>query len=158
MKTTLRCLILITTFGLLFLGCKKSEKNSETNLEENLLKSPKKYESLISKRSDGTGTFSITDIKRNGNILTVSVTGGCKPENFKFVWNGLILLSYPAQIHLVLHNDNPESCGTENQFNLTVDVSKIVSNNDSDKYIFHVANGSVKRDTSLNPDGSVSSK
>lgn len=158
MKINLLSLMLVTMLGLLFLSCKKSEKNTEMDLDKNLIVSAEKYAKLMSSRTEETGSFTIEDVSRNGDILTISVKGGCTEEKFQMVWNGQILLSYPGQVHLVLHYNDEASCGTEHRFNIKINLKKILGKHDPKDHIFHVANGSLKQDKSLNPDGSVSSR
>lgn len=147
------CLLILS----LVYSCKKPE-SSEIILDKNLIKSTGKYAELVGKRNDKNGSFSIEHIERNADILTISVKGGCKQDDFQVVWDGLTLLSYPAQIKLVLHNNGISDCEAENQFNITVNLTKIIGEHDPKDFVFHVANGSIQQDKSLNPDGSVSSK
>ncbi|PST82720.1 hypothetical protein C7T94_08680 [Pedobacter yulinensis] len=139
-------------------SCKKPLDEQEVQLSENLLKSQKKYSKLTGSRTESGGTFDLTDIQREGNLLNIAVKGGCNAADFEVVWDGHILLSYPAQVKLVVHNRATETCGTDRTFNIQIDLSKIIENPDPKDYVFHVANGSVKRDKSLNPDGSVTSR
>lgn len=158
MKINLLSLTLVTILALLCSSCKKSEKNTETALDKNLIVSAEKYAKLLADRTEGTGSFTIEDVNRNEEILTISVKGGCSEENFQLVWNGQILLSYPGQIHLVLHHNAEADCDTQRQFNIKVNLRKILGKHDPKDYVIHVANGSLKQDKSLNPDGSVSSR
>ena len=156
MKTNL----IYAAFALLFCfaitSCEKSDNNSETVLENNLLRSAEKYAELVEKRNDGD--FNIEDIKRNGNMLTIKVKGGCNQDDFHVVWDGSIMFSNPGQINLVLNNKSQEDCGLEKQFDINVDLSKVVGKYDAKDFIFNVANGSKKQDKSLNPNGSVKIK
>jgi len=165
-KIKLFSVVLVAFIGFLLTSCEKSDntsetaldKISETTLDKNLLKSAKKYTELVEERKTGPGGFVIEDIKRNANILTIKVKGGCKEEDFHIVWDGLIFFSYPGQINLVLYNDALGECEMENKFNITVNLSKIVENQNPKDFIFNVANGSVKQDMSLNINGSISNK
>lgn len=156
MKTNL----IYAAFALLFCfaitSCEKSDSNPETILENNLLRSAEKYAELVEKRNDGD--FNIEDIKRNGNMLTITVKGGCNQDDFHVVWDGSIMFSSPGQINLVLNNKSQEDCGLEKQFDINVDLSKVVGKYDAKDFIFNVANGSKKQDKSLNPNGSVKIK
>src|SRR5690606_5468073 len=156
MKTNL----IYAAFALLFCfaitSCEKSDNNPETVLENNLLRSAEKYAELVEKRNDGD--FNIEDIKRNGNMLTITVKGGCNQDDFHVVWDGSIMFSSPGQINLVLNNKSQEDCGLEKQFDINVDLSKVVGKYDAKDFIFNVANGSKKQDKSLKPNGSVKIK
>ncbi|TCV19570.1 hypothetical protein EDC17_100492 [Sphingobacterium alimentarium] len=156
MKTNL----IYAAFALLFCfaitSCEKSDNNPETVLENNLLRSAEKYAELVEKRNDGD--FNIEDIKRNGNMLTIKVKGGCNQDDFHVVWDGSIMFSNPGQINLVLNNKSQEDCGLEKKFDINVDLSKVVGKYDAKDFIFNVANGSKKQDKSLNPNGSITVK
>ena len=156
MKTNL----IYAAFALLFCfaitSCEKSDNNPETVLENNLLRSAEKYAELVEKRNDGD--FNIEDIKRNGNMLTIKVKGGCNQDDFHVVWDGSIMFSNPGQINLVLNNKSQENCGLEKQFDINVDLSNVVGKYDAKDFIFNVANGSKKQDKSLNPNGSITVK
>ena len=156
MKTNL----IYAAFALLFCfsvtSCEKSDNNPEKVLENNLLRSAEKYAELVDKRNDGD--FNIEDIKRDGNVLTITVKGGCNQDDFHVVWDGSIMFSSPGQIHLVLNNKSQEDCGLIKQFDINVDLSKVVGKYDAKDFIFNIANGSKKQDKSLNPNGSVTIK
>ncbi len=158
MKKSLIYVVLVAVFGLTFTSCEKSETNSETALDKNIIKSAGQYAALIDKRSDGAGKFTIEDMTRNGDVLTISVKGGCKEEDFNVVWDGLIAFSYPGQINLVLNNDSQSDCGLENKFNIKINLRKILEKHDPKDFIVNVANGSAKQDKSLDPNGTVSTK
>ena len=156
MKTRL----IYAAFALLFCfaitSCEKSDSNPETVLENTLLKSAEKYAELVEKRNDGD--FNIEDIKINGNMLTITVKGGCNQDDFHVVWDGSIMFSSPGQINLVLNNKSQEDCGLEKQFDINVDLIKVVGKYNAKDFIFNVVNGSKKQDKSLNPNESVTIK
>ncbi|OCK53039.1 hypothetical protein BA768_00335 [Chryseobacterium sp. CBo1] len=156
MKTNLIYVAFALLFCFAITSCEKSDNNPETVLENNLLRSAEKYAELVEKRNDGD--FNIEDIKRNGNMLTIKVKGGCNQDDFHVVWDGSIMFSNPGQINLVLNNKSQEDCGLEKQFDINVDLSKVVGKYDAKDFIFNVANGSKKQDKSLNPNGSITVK
>lgn len=156
MKTNLIYAALALLFCFAITSCEKSDSNGETVLENNLLRSAEKYTELVEKRNDGN--FNIEDIKRNDNMLTITVKGGCNQDDFHVVWDGSIMFSSPGQINLVFNNKSQEDCGLEKQFDINVDLSKVVGKYDAKDFIFNVANGSKKQDISLNPNGSVTIK
>ena len=145
-------------FFLAITSCEKSIDSPEIDLNNNLLKSSEKYHDLLSKREEGSGEFTIEGIKRKSNILTIQVKGGCSVEDFHIVWDGSVMFSNPGQVNLVLYNKSEENCGLEKQFDIHIDLNKIVGTLDPKDLIFNVANGSMKQDKSLNPNGSVTSK
>lgn len=158
MKTNLIYSLFALIFCFAITSCEKSDNNLDAVLENNLLKSADEYSKLIKERNGGDGSFTIESITRNGNMLTVTVKGGCNQDDFHVVWDGSIMFSNPGQINLVLYNRAEEVCGTEKQFDVNVNLSKIVGKYDAEDFIFNIANGSKKQDKSLNRNGSVTTK
>jgi microcompartment protein CcmK/EutM len=138
-----------------FSACKKSKTDGDGDklLDANLLKSQKQFSDLLAKRESGNGqTFSIENITRSGSTLNVEIKGGCAKEKFKAVWDGVALLSYPAQVRLVLVNEAGENCNPDQRITVALDLTKIVGA-DANGYIVYVANGSVKQDTKIDNNG-----
>ncbi len=147
--------VLVALIGCSLSSCKKSADSADAALDVNLLKSAKKYEALISEREATQGGFEIESLSRSGNMLTVTVKGGCKEEDFNVVWDGAIMFSSPGQINLVLYNDKTQDCNTHNQMNVKVNLAKILGSHNPQNFIINVANGSKKKDVSLGTNGSV---
>ncbi|WP_285055258.1 hypothetical protein [Pedobacter ginsengisoli] len=153
LKSVFQAVIVVSL--LTFSACKKSKPDGGEDkvLAANLLKSQRQFTELLSKRESGNGqTFSIENITRTGSTLNVEVKGGCVKEKFKAVWDGVALLSYPAQIRLVLVNEAGENCNPDQRITIALDLTKIIGD-DPSSYIVHVANGSVKQDTSIDNNG-----
>jgi hypothetical protein len=155
LQTKLIYCALVALLGFSISSCKKSTDSPDSSLDTNLLKSAKKYGTLISERETTHGGFEIENLSRSGNMLTVTVKGGCKEEDFNLVWDGSIMFSSPGQINLVLYNDEREYCDTQNQLNVKVNLSKILTPHNPQDFIVNVANGSKKEDVSLGTNGSV---
>ncbi|WP_144281972.1 hypothetical protein [Chryseobacterium echinoideorum] len=158
MKTNLIYVAFALLFCFAFISCEKSDSNPEAVLENNLLKSADKYAALVQTRNSGAGNFSIENIKREANMLTITVKGGCKQDDFHIIWDGSIMFSSLGQINLVLYNKSEQDCGTEKQFDININLSKVIGKYDPKDFIFNVANGSKKQDKSLNPNGSITTK
>lgn len=158
MKTKLIYLVLTAFLGLSLASCKKSENNPELVLDHNLLKSADKYATLAAKRQAGPGEFTIEHIARTGNVLVISVKGGCKEEDFQAIWDGVILFSSPGQVNLLLLNKSDQACEAENQFDIKINLNSILGKQDPKDFIYNVSNGSMKQDFSLNINGTVSQK
>ena len=150
-------IMLIISISALNYSCKKSPGDDELVLDKNLTKSAKKYQALVAGRDGQKGNFDITNVERTGDILTVTTRGGCSADDFSVVWNGEILLSYPAQVKLVIYKNSSTTCAPGTVVNVKIDLTKIMTDPNGKDFIFHVANGSIKEDKSLNPDGSISS-
>jgi len=160
MKSKIIICLLFIGFAALFLfsSCRKEETAvlQSKVLEKNLLKSGSKYSEALSQRGSGEVIFSIEDIKREGDSMKINVKGGCSSDDYLVIWDGVILESYPMQIRLVLVNESGNtSCDASNKYTLKVNLAKLIGKQKPEDYIIHVANGSVKEDKSLNPDGSV---
>lgn len=154
--------LLLSVFTAISLAsCEKSEVNHKIDgaLEINLLKSAVKYNDILAKRESGIDqTFSIEGVKREGDVLKISVKGGCSSDAFKIIWDGYIMQSYPGQIRLILnHESNRSGCSTTDYYVIAVNLTKILGTHNPSDFIFHIANGSIKQDKSLNPNGVVSS-
>ncbi|HET6511310.1 MAG TPA: NigD-like C-terminal domain-containing protein [Candidatus Kapabacteria bacterium] len=70
----------------------------------------------------------IKDASVIGDSLTmlVSYSGGCKPHDFKVVWNGAMMKSLPGQINVVLsHNANDDMCEALITQDVTVSLAPI---------------------------------
>ncbi|HMR84535.1 MAG TPA: hypothetical protein PKE30_15435 [Niabella sp.] len=158
MKIKLIYATLIAIFCFAMTSCKKSESHTEMVLDKNLYRSAHKYAALIENRKTKPGNFTIENIRRNGNTLTIAVKGGCSEDDFHIVWDGSILFSNPGQVNLVLYNETETDCGPEKQFDIKVNLNNIIEKYDPKDFIFNVANGSMKQDRSLNPNGSVTTK
>lgn len=142
-------------------SCEKSEVNHKIDeaLDVNLLKSAVKYQDVLAKRESGTDQyFSIEGVKRESDVLKISVKGGCSSDAFKIIWDGHIMLSYPGRIRLILNHESKNSgCSTTENFVIVVNLTKILGTHNPSDFTFHIANGSIKQDKSLNPNGIVSS-
>ncbi|MDP3468835.1 MAG: hypothetical protein Q8S11_10910 [Daejeonella sp.] len=154
--------LLLSVYTVISLAsCEKSEINDKIDkaLEVNLLKSAVKYNDVLAKRESGTDqSFSIEGLKREGDVLKISVKGGCSSDAFKIIWDGYIMFSYPGQVRLLLNHESKNSgCSTTDNFVVVVNLTKILGTHNPSGFIFHIANGSIKQDKSLNPNGVVSS-
>ena len=158
---TITFLLLSVFTALLLASCEKSEVDHkiDEDLEVNLLKSAVIYNDVLAKRESGIEqTFSIEGVKREGDVLKISVKGGCSADAFKIIWDGYIMFSYPGQISLLLnHESNNLGCSTTDNYVIAVNLTKILGTHNPSNFIFHIANGSIKQDKSLNPNGVVSS-
>jgi hypothetical protein len=79
----------------------------------------------------------IKDASVIGDSLTmlVSFSGGCKPHDFKVVWDGAMMKSLPGQINVVLsHNANDDMCEALLTQDVTVSLAPIRQ---------HAANGVI---------------
>ncbi|MDR6806949.1 hypothetical protein J2Y45_004141 [Dyadobacter sp. BE34] len=118
------------------------------------------YSKLLAGREDFDGTpFEITKVTREGNSLKIDVTGGGGIENYKVVWDGQLMLSYPMQARLVVAYDTPDGAqdAAMHDYTLEVDLQKLFGNSaNASEVIVHLANGSKKQDKVVDPNGSTS--
>ncbi|MCF0050644.1 hypothetical protein LXM25_11270 [Dyadobacter sp. LJ53] len=125
----------------------------QTNREE--------YHKLMAARETFDGTpFEIKNVDRTGNTLKIRLMGASGIENYKVVWDGLLLESFPMQAKLVVGYDVPDGVQDAmlHDYTLEVDLQKLFGStaNASDVTV-QVSNGSKKQDTVIDPDGSTSS-
>lgn len=118
------------------------------------------YSKLMAGRETFEGTpFEITKVTREGNSLKIDVTGGSGIENYKVVWDGSLMLSYPMQARLVVAYNTPDGAqdAAMHDYTLEVDLQKLFGNSaKASEVIVHVANGSKKQDKVVDPNGSSS--
>jgi hypothetical protein len=116
------------------------------------------YSKLLAGRENFDGTpFEITKVTRQDNSLKIDVTGGGGIENYKVVWDGSLMLSYPMQARLVVAYNTPEGVQDTamHDYTLEVDLQKLFGNTaNPSEVIVHVANGSKKQDKVVDPNGS----
>ena len=153
---------LLSLAVLLTLGaCNQDSANEPAPSDKDLTslqKSAEEFDRAMNARAKAGGTqFTIENVARDGNILTVKVKGGCLPESFKAVWNGVEIMIYPPVISIALIHKTGEvsGCPTDLVHTLKIDVTKVIGEGDHSNTTFIVYNGSKVQDTTLNPDGSV---
>ncbi|MHA4741242.1 hypothetical protein [Dyadobacter sp. MSC1_007] len=163
MKTNLsKCVWLLLVFLLsVSFAC-----NRENNISPGPDGSPlvqtngEEYSKLMAGRETFEGTpFEITKVTRVGNSLKIDVTGGGGIENYKVVWDGSLMLSYPMQARLVVGYNTPDGArdAAMHDYTLEVDLQKLFGNSaKASEVVVHVANGSKKQDKVVDPNGSSS--
>ncbi|GAB3924466.1 hypothetical protein [Larkinella terrae] len=151
--------------ALLALGaCNQNSGNEPAPSDKGLtriVQSQEEFDRAMNARTKATGPqFTIENVTRDGNILTVKVKGGCSAESFKAVWNGVEIMIYPPTIHIALTHEAGEvtGCPTDLEHTIKIDITKVVGEGDHSNTTFVVYNGSKVQDTTLNPDGSVSNR
>ncbi|SEI53275.1 hypothetical protein SAMN05216327_102278 [Dyadobacter sp. SG02] len=117
------------------------------------------YDRIMKSRADSQGVpFEISNIVLTGNTLAIDVKGGCSAEDFKTIWNGIVLLSYPQQINVVVANEsNNDACNPKGSYTLQVDLKKLIGDsfNPTD-FAVTVSNGSKVADKVVDENGNVS--
>jgi hypothetical protein len=157
MKFQIRLLLVTMLFSVLAFSCSQDNK-IEPDKNSKLQTNKQEYDKILTARSTYSGTtFEITKVTREGNLMKIDVEGGCNEANYKIVWDGIALLSFPMQAAIVVsYEDTPgETCTDPKKFTLEVDILKLFGTTD---VIVHVANGSKVKDISVDPDGSVSNR
>jgi len=138
------------------------ENNISPNPDEGLLVQTNgaEYSKLMAGRETFDGTpFEITKVTREGNALKIDVTGGGGIENYKIVWDGSLMLSYPMQARLVVAYNTPDGAQDTalHNYTLEMDLQKLFGTTaNASEVIVHVANGSKKQDKVVDPNGSTS--
>jgi hypothetical protein len=162
-KITIQSLFLVVVTAFLLFACNDKdapplgdpkELQVQTNAEE--------FARLLAAREQHEGpTFEIKDLKRDGNILKITVEGPGSVASYKVVWDGVLLESYPAQARIVLAYSRTGEIQHEAilTHELTIDLKELFGPNiDPADVTVHVSNGSQPIDTTIDPNGSVSNK
>lgn len=145
-----------------FSSCKKdvtaSEKERSQRLEANLIMDKSLFANSIKDRNS-KNAFEIIKVTRKNEVLNLTVKGGGSVESFQFIWDGIILFSYPASIQLLLKYDNSKQDFDPNkELIISVNLQKILGDkHDVKDFRFHVINGSKLETVIINPEG-VSTK
>ena len=153
----IRLLLVTLLFSVLAFSCSQENK-IEPDKSSKLQTNEQEYNKIIKARSTYSGTtFEITKVTREGNLMKIDVEGGCDVANYKIVWSGVALMSWPMQTGIVVnYEDTPGvTCTDKKKFTLEVDMLKLFG---TTEIIVHVANGSKVKDISVDPDGSVSDR
>ncbi|MGG7665194.1 hypothetical protein [Dyadobacter sp. BHUBP1] len=163
MKTNLsKCLAFLYLAILAVSFSCNRENNISPNPDEGLLVQTNgaEYSKLMAGRETFDGTpFEITKVTREGNTLKIDVTGGGGIENYKIVWDGSLMLSYPMQARLVVAYNTPDGAQDTalHNYTLEMDLQKLFGTTaNASEVIVHVANGSKKQDKVVDPNGSTS--
>ncbi|MCF2496673.1 hypothetical protein [Dyadobacter chenhuakuii] len=162
MKTTFLMRITLLLFVLAISFACNKENNIAPEPDNGLLVQTNRdeYQKLMAARETFDGTpFEIKNIDRTGNTLKIQVTGAGGIENYKVVWDGSLMLSYPVQARLVVGYDAPDGVQDAmlHDYTLEVDLQKLFgSTANASEVIVHVSNGSKKQDTTVDPNGSTS--
>jgi len=126
-------LSLITFISLLILFSACSNSSVEPNITNgggaNLLIDENLFNKLSTERLSGKTQYDpvkINSINRVDDSLVINITysGGCKAHSFDFVWDGVVLESYPAQIYLLLaHSNNGDQCNDTITETISIDLT-----------------------------------
>jgi hypothetical protein len=168
MKSLLLCAFLLTTSLLLqftLLSCNHEDKvvpdTREKQLQEKVWKSKSQYIEAMNARKNGEGVkFTIEEVERKDNLLSIKVSGGCQENSFKAIWDGTIMESYPMIIHLVLtHDKTTENCQDASNFTFNIDLHALLGSQARlEDYHFRVSNGSDVQDLVVEGNTPVKSK
>lgn len=157
MRFQFRLLLVTMLFSVLTFSCSQDNQIAPDNGSK-LQTNEQAYKNIMNARANYSGIpFEITKVEKVGNTLKIDVEGGCTEANYKIVWNGILLTSYPEQTHLVVsyENNSDETCTDSKKFTLEVDMEKLFGRTD---IVVHVANGSKVKGVSVDPDGAVSNQ
>ena len=101
-------------------------------------------ESQTKRSSDASNLYNIESVKREGNKLKINVNynGGCKDHSFDIVWDGVVNLSYPGKVNLIVkHNANGDTCEGLVHDSIEIDLNRYFKNIiDSNTTLFVVSN------------------
>ncbi len=158
MKKSITKLLTMACVAILFIACNKKANAPETEkpqrLEANLMMDKNLFANSIKDRNSNN-VFEITEITRKNEMLQVKVKGGGAAESFQFIWDGVILFSYPPSIQLLLKYDNSkQDFDPDKEMTLSVNLQKILGDkHKASDFYFNVINGSKLQTVILNPNG-----
>lgn len=119
------------------------------------------YNKALQLRSESySDAFEIDNVAREGNFLnvTLSYQANCETEKFDVIWDGLILESWPMQIHLIIKR-SASDCDLEGETItqvLAIDLVELISDEVLvDGSVFHISNSS-KTSNEANADVTIS--
>lgn len=148
-----------TCFAVLFIiACTRDVNTDETEKPQRLgtnLMMDKSLFTTSQKERNSSNVFEIKEITRKNETLEVTVKGGGSAESFQFLWNGLILESFPMGIHLLLKYDNSNNDFDPNkEISISLNLQKILGDKYNLKnFYFNLINGSKVQTAILNPNG-----
>ncbi len=130
-----------------------------------VVKNSEQYSKALNARANATKTFGekfeILDVKKEGAILKIDFQGGCDLSNYKLIWDGKVMESYPEQVNLILvcqvPNDNQEECQAMVRHTLKADLTELV-NFKADNVIVNLYSGSTTQHIVMDENGVVTNK
>lgn len=157
-KRKLLSLITLATCVIFLVSCQKNKGHDADRpykMEANLIMNKNLFATSLKERSV-SNIFEIKEVTRQNEMLQVKVKGGGSAESFQFIWDGVILFSYPASIQLLLKYDNSkQDFDPEKEIIISVNLQKILGDkHKASDFYFHVINGSKLQTVILDPNGS----
>jgi len=126
-------------------------------LDTNLIKNSEAFQLIVEQRTS-TPVFTITDVQRDGHLLSVKIAGASPTREFEVIWDGRIAESYPMQVWLVVAYKQGQDVSTiqTTETALTINLSKILSDKvDLNDFAFNVINGSKQQKVTIDKNGVV---
>jgi len=164
MKTLVKTLYAVAILALLqgTLACNHTnEATVDPQNNSKIQTNQTEYERLMGARTATKGApFDITNVSRSATSLQIQVKGGCSVDDYKVVWDGRVLLSYPQIVNLVVANEQEAgSCTTAGAYTVNVDLKQLLgANYNPADFQIQVANGSKIQDKLIDEKGVVSNK
>ncbi|HAO07123.1 MAG TPA: hypothetical protein DCQ50_09055 [Chryseobacterium sp.] len=151
--------VLMACFAIAFSACQKDNiPNTEKpyRMETNLMMDKGLFAASLNDRTS-SNVFEIQEVVRKNNLLEVKVKGGGNANSFQFIWDGVILFSYPASIQLLLKYDNSkQDFDADKEMTIEVNLQKILGDkHDAKDFHFNIINGSKLQTVISNPNGST---
>jgi hypothetical protein len=162
-------IVRVLFFGLLLTGlsfsCNKSELNPSPNSKAKIKADEIYYKSLMSSRTTYKGeSFEILDVKREGQILKITVEGPCDENGYEVVWDGIInfiepTFSVPMTVNLAVAYKavSQIQCLAIMKHTIELDLVKVVGEKEYRKDMnVKVSNASKVDDKLVDSKGTVS--
>ena len=162
MKKQIMVIVTMLFLGLGTMSCQKSESESlepvgKVRVEDNSAI----YKKLMNARTNFKGSpFEILEIKRNTNLVTIVVEGGCDTQAYKVIWDGVINFSEPMSANLVISHEpvSEAQCLAIMRHKIDVDLQILLGKAYSPNIHLQVSNSSKIDDKIVDPKGGVTNK
>jgi hypothetical protein len=157
--------VLVLLYCLLLMACKTNEPIPDDSVENQriwILSDFEKYEKLMKGRAkyEGGATFEITDLQRKGNMLKISVEGGCLADEYKAYCDGKIELTEPVTANIVLNLEPTKglNCITVFKGIVEIDMLKLIGKEYDPNLRVKVSNSTKVVDKIIDKNGMVTTK
>ncbi len=106
LKIQFKVLSTLLFFSFTIISCQKADNepiDDTSGSKVRIITNFEEYERLLNARTAYKGSpFEITDVKRDGKNLKISVEGGCDTEVYRVYWDGNINFTEPATANLMV--------------------------------------------------------
>lgn len=161
LRNKIQLAVIALILGLGTMNCQKSESVDlkpidKVKVEENAAL----YANLMNARASYKGSpFEILEIKRNENLVTIVVEGGCDTQAYKVIWDGVVNFTEPMSANLLVVHDPAEvQCLAIKRHQIEVDLKIILGKAYLPNLNLQISNSSKINDNIVDVTGVVTTK